>query len=670
VQLTLVRRALMVCVSLSGALALPAAAEAIVPASEVTAPGGSPVYLYGEGESMLTVSGRANMGKVELRCYTAASEYLRLEPKPGKHSVPVSGEAFSATVPQSELPAAPCQLRAVPIESKAALPPGVETEFKGPLVVASKFDALGTGDFYGVSDTLAGSFIFRDAGDYGLESLLYSTAAHADQKLFFGDADLSALVPEAARPSALQVDGATAYPPATAEGVEAELSEKAGETVTVSGRPAANVSESFNEASRQLSVREEDPLVRCWPNPAFPATREGCSAFVTTGVTLVRTLVSGAEDHVALLTDTWRSSDGAAHAVSARYYMEQADESNEGAFEFPGQGAFATVNAGETRTLPAGAGTILYKERASVPDAGDGVTPQGAIVYDAPPTAALTVATGSTEGRPEDDLEMPYQRAVPAGGATSTLRMTFVQGFSMDDVRALAAGALSSYYPSVSIAAPANGSLIRSPSSTVTVSGSAADAIRLSSLAVDGRAVAVGAGGAWSAALALAPGANTITATATNQSGLSASASVTATYLPPASAAAIGRASGAKGHATFTIACHGLPGTSCAIHSALTSVERLRRKRLLGLAARRRPTTTNRRVAVGSSQVVIAAGASAKIAVPLNATGRRLLARFKKVPAHLAVALEGEGVRASVIAQNLTIEPAPKPKPRRARHRR
>jgi hypothetical protein len=63
---------------------------------------------------------------------------------------------------------------------------------------------------------------------------------------------------------------------------------------------------------------------------------------------------------------------------------------------------------------------------------------------------------------------------------------------------------------------------------------------------------------------------------------------------------------------------------------------------------------------VAGITIVIPAGQQIKISLKLNATGRKLLARFGKLPAHLTAVLEGEGVHHTIVAQNLTIKPKPK----------
>jgi hypothetical protein len=241
--------------------------------------------------------------------------------------------------------------------------------------------------------------------------------------------------------------------------------------------------------------------------------------------------------------------------------------------------------------------------------------------------------------------------------------MAFVQGFALTEVKALAETALASYYPTVAIGSPTNGTIVTTPAATIT--GTASDAVALSSLTVNGKAVSVGAGGAWSTSVSLSPGANTITATATNQSGLSKSASETVTYTPPptpATASQVGTVSGARGQVTFTLACHGAAGTICTIHAALTTVEKLRHGHLVGIVAAR---TRSRTVTVASRTLLIPAGLQVKVTIKLNALGRRLLARFHRLPAHLAVLLAGVPASTVVITQNITVRPAPK---KRHRH--
>ncbi len=57
--------------------------------------------------------------------------------------------------------------------------------------------------------------------------------------------------------------------------------------------------------------------------------------------------------------------------------------------------------------------------------------------------------------------------------------------------------------------------------------------------------------------------------------------------------------------------------------------------------------------------MTIPAGQRVTIAIQLNAAGKSLLARFGALPVHLNVVLLSAGHRSTVIAQNLTVTPAP-----------
>jgi hypothetical protein len=648
------RRALIVAALTLAPLAVPGSAAALV--SQITTPSNL-TYTFAEPSSKITIEGTASVVEVDVRCYYGAGE---LSYRIAANKVPVTAGKFSVEALTSSFGRDLCQLRAVPTGAKLALPPETKQEYEGPILVPSQFLPTNT-NYIATADTLVGNFEFESAGFYSLESELYSPTAHASFASFFGEVSLPDIPEYPAIPrSQLQVDGVNAYAPAAAARLQSYLKLKA----PIPGTPSIAVTKSFNESTHLITVNEEDPIVSCSPSSAvYPPTSGSCTSLVPSGVTLDRTWQTTNEDHVAWMTEAWRSNDGHAHAVNARYYNEMtSEEPQHGVYELPGSSSFSETHKGETKALPAGAGAILYKTNPTVPEAGDGVHPQAAIVYDKAPSEPLAFVRGSVEESPSV-FELPYQITVPAGGSSPTLRMAFVQGFALTEVKALAETALASYYPTVAIGSPTNGTIVTTPAATIT--GTASDAVALSSLTVNGKAVSVGAGGAWSTSVSLSPGANTITATATNQSGLSKSASETVTYTPPpppATASQVGTVSGARGQVTFTLACHGAAGTICTIHAALTTVEKLRHGHLVGIVAAR---TRSRTVTVASRTLLIPAGLQVKVTIKLNALGRRLLARFHRLPAHLAVLLAGVPASTVVITQNITVRPAPK---KRHRH--
>ena len=162
----------------------------------------------------------------------------------------------------------------------------------------------------------------------------------------------------------------------------------------------------------------------------------------------------------------------------------------------------------------------------------------------------------------------------------------------------------------------------------------------------------------------LSPGVNTLTALATDQEGLTASASetitraavpVAETHEAPAVAAtplrasrlSTARVSGEK--VAIALGCAGTAGRSCQMRLSLTTVEHLVRGRLKGLSAAAKKLT------VGTSTVTIAAGSHETATIKLNAAGRKLLARFHKVPVELSAVLTGQE-SATFLTQNLAFK--------------
>jgi hypothetical protein len=662
------------------ALAGPASAGAIVMESQITAPG-SPTYAFYDGTepsppAAFKVEGTTNIGgNVAVRCYygSGESEYTTLV----EEVTPGNGE-FSAEVSASAVSSGPCVLRAVPVGNKEPHPPGTTAEealqpYKGPRIVGSSFKLGEEGSDYQLqASTLSSYLAINSVGGCGLEySAMFAPETLATGALFDCNA---ALYSENSTPlgngnkpsrSELQVDGANAYSPAAAHAVEEAIGfEKTGkfEPVKLPGAPQVAATKTFGSASRLATIKEIDPIVKCAPSTAFPPTASSCKEFVETGVELEREWQTSDGDQMAEMTDNWRSTNGASHALNALYDQETVNEgSGGGAYEFPDTNVFSATTAGETQTLPAGLGRIYYKSDSETPVGGDGLHPQGAIVYDTPPNGPISVYRGTAEKEGFNGFVMPYQATIPAGGAY-TLHMAFVQAYKLSEVEALSSEVLAGYPPSeppaLSIASPANGATVST--SSVTVSGTVTDKRAITSFTVDGNAVSVGPKGEWSTSVALNKGANTIKALATDQAGFSAEKTVTVTYAPPAPKAHARQVGGAKGNnsaVTFTVACKGEAGASCEVESTLTTIKKLRHGRLVAVSGRRHPKNRTEKVTVGSSKLTIPAGQKVTISISLNATGKSLLARFRALPVHLSVVQISGGHRSAIIAENLTVTP-------------
>jgi hypothetical protein len=664
-----VRVAMLLSASALALMCLPAAQAAAteVEASQITSPA-DPSFtldnqtLSGGGASITIAGTTTGGGEVDIRCYYSVT-YTTVTSK-----VPVVSQAFSVSVEPKSIPKRPCVLRAVPTGFASPLP--TPDPFQGPRIAGSKLEVTTNestklvDDYALISNTLAADLEYFSAGQCGLQSLLYAPTSFAQSSfLFYCNAAFYA--EDGAETAAdLQVDGANAFAPAAARYLEGTLNEekikKGGSAGPYAGAAPLSMTQTFDEKTGMATVHETDPIVKCAPATTYPPTAATCSNFVSAGVQLERSWQATDENHIALMTDTWRSTDGAPHGLSARYYQEFVNaKAPGGAYEFPGTSTFVPALKGQQQALPAGTGPVFYKTLSTAPEVGDGETPQGAIVYDSAPTEPLTFYHGTNETN-YNWFEMPYQHTIPAGGSY-TLRMGFVQGYGLPEVRSLAEGVQAGYLPSVAISAPGNGTVTASP--TVTVSGTASDGVGLSSLTVNGQAVSVAANGTWSTTVALSTGANTITATATNASGLTKSSAVTVTYVP-VSASRVGSISGAKGHVTVTLSCQGPAGASCAVNLALTTVERKRGGHLIAVVARR-THIKSKRVTIGSLKATIAAGQTVKLTIKLNSTGRKLLAHFGRLPASLSAVLVGTGTQATIATGKVTIKPAPKRRRRR-----
>jgi hypothetical protein len=692
--------ALIAAWTLALALGPVTAASAQTHTSQITAPATTTFPLddatLSEGGAKIAVEGTTTASaatKLDIGCYGGeeAEEVAMLA-----EEVSVKSHKFSAEIARSTLPAYLCTLRAVPSEEAEELEePALAQDFKGPLVATSSFALSSSAGYEASSDALAGEFEFEGAEACGMESFLYSpTSLLIGEELF----SCAAYVEDRweAPGEALRVDGAYGYGPLAAAAVEEAIAPQAP-----LGVPKATVTKSFDEATGAIAIHEEDPIVKCEPESLPTPTKASCTSFASTGVSLRRTWETSAGGQVARLTDQWSSTDGDAHALSFRYTVGLSSAEEGGRYELPGSSEFVATQSGESVTLPPGADTILYKSSAGEPeDETAGRLPQGAIVYDSAPSEPLGMVLGSEEPG-ASEFELPYQRTIPAGGA-ATVRMTFIQTFAMPEARELATEALESYYPGdrpqVAIAAPASGATIAGESPTVAVSGSATDAIALSSFTVDGHEVSVAADGTWTTSVALVAGMNTITAAATNQTGATDSSSVTVDYVPTAPAAGggttgtttgttgttgaatsgggsgttastngsgtpastvpgahatqVGSLSSARGEAALTLFCPETAATSCTVQLTLSTTEIKRDGRLVGVSAAERSTTP---LAVGTARATIPAGHQSRIAIALNALGRRLLARFGRLPVRLTASQVQSSGEVRILSRTLTL---------------
>jgi hypothetical protein len=115
----------------------------------------------------------------------------------------------------------------------------------------------------------------------------------------------------------------------------------------------------------------------------------------------------------------------------------------------------------------------------------------------------------------------------------------------------------------------------------------------------------------------------------------------------------------------FSLVCQAAVGVVCQGVAQLTTLEKLLGKRVTALSARREKRHS-KRVVIGSTSFSLPAGQSDNIKVPLNSTGRKLLARFRRVPASLQIRLLNTNPP-TVLSVKTTIESKKKKK---RKHRR
>jgi len=161
---------------------------------------------------------------------------------------------------------------------------------------------------------------------------------------------------------------------------------------------------------------------------------------------------------------------------------------------------------------------------------------------------------------------------------------------------------------------------------------------------VSGTTVAVGApgpSGQEGQAYVFQPGSATTTTTGTTPTGTVGAASA-------GRAAVVGDSLSAK------LSCSGASGESCKLGLSLTSVEKVEAGKTFAVAARGKgkpkPKSTKRTVAIGSASLVLSGGGSRTVKFSLNSTGKALLGKFRKLPAHLTITETQASGTASVVS--------------------
>jgi hypothetical protein len=440
---------------LVGSLVVTPAAGAAITATSITTPADPSFFIADNDAASQTfaISGTTTGGTVgdhvDVNCYRGSQVATVAA------NVAVTSDG-SFSVPSADMNGvfgqdAVCQLRAVP----AGTTPSDLTPFAGPWVGVGERDSSkvsggpndGTVDDYYLYDqqrTAATDYL--SLGSCGLdEGYLFDSTGALTAGTWWCNAFATWENPSGTR-SDLQIDGANAYTPASAE---------QGGLGGSSGYPALTYTYSVDPHTGNLVINETDPLVKC-TDPTFPPTTTSCPTLVSTGVTDQRTITTDHDGHVSWITDVFSSTDGQAHTIDLLWENDEHFHTTNGdatqlEYEFPGESSYAMHVLGDTVSLPNSPGTIFVRMHGAAD--GDHATGQGALVYD-------RAATSATFGRVNSDYEdflLDQAVTVSANGSTR-LRFAYIQDYQSATVASLAQAASTAFLNPVTVTKAGTGS--------------------------------------------------------------------------------------------------------------------------------------------------------------------------------------------------------------------
>jgi hypothetical protein len=311
--------------------------------------------------------------------------------------------------------------------------------------------------------------------------------------------------------------------------------------------------------------------------PLSKFTDASNTAYESAGVELDRTWTTNSQGRVANLVDTWRSTDGNPHALHIEY-VSDADRSGSGnTLDLPGSSGYSDYSAG---------------------DPGLGTPPDSRTLPSGPATIYFkwNEATPDSGDGTNPQAAMTYETA-PDGPLVITAADGSSIGWMLPYERTLTA----------------NGS--------ATLRFSWAQAFSQSDLQ------------------AFAQQAITNWNPPPQQQGNPPAPSPHGGTPPPhqlnlpATLSLIGGLKNKGNALSFTLACTNGP---CDGSATLTTTELLKGSKVVHVAR-----TKHKKVTVGKTRFTIASGSRKTITVKLNSAGKKLLKKFKKLPAKLGVTLNG-----------------------------
>jgi hypothetical protein len=505
-----------------------APARAAITSSNITAPADGTHYLNTDAdpEHDVPVTGTSNGttgDAVDVRCYERMDHWNSVQ-----DNIAVAADGSFSTTMGTGDPYGTCILRAVPHglgptgDSSPFTGPTLTTEWNQSSKVAAGPNAGKVYDFYVLFQGANAMNDYVSATQGGLwDSRLQYPNGYSSTYLWYENAALPGEEPAPAGRSFLKVDGRNAYGPRSARGLFENNP----------GLPQLTFDASRDPATGNTTIHETDPVVVCPNETPFPPDAGACPQFNSAGVQLERTLFTDDGGLQVHITDTWRSTDGAAHTISPHYDQWVWGRDPQGVavpvgLKLPWIGDFQTFTADTVFPgPPPGAGSIFVRANNGAPD-GSETYPLGAVSFDLAPVEVRRVESREFTVRNENV-------SVPAGG-TAVTREDFVMGQAQATVEAKATANVDRFSgPTVSISSPANASTITGAASTkqITVTGSASDNGGVASLTLNGASIPLAADGTFSVPATVTLGQNTLTGVATDHAGNTATATVTANYV-------------------------------------------------------------------------------------------------------------------------------------------
>jgi hypothetical protein len=410
-----------------GALAGPALAAPTE--TKITLPA-DPSYITfpATGPSGLAVTGTSNgkSDKIDLRCDGTIALVLKAG------LVPNTSGVFSTTiaaVTMAKLAGQSCVLRAVPAGSKATTAPA----FAGPrlllgdvrLVTVKGGPSNGAVVDYRVrAPQLTGRGYYSSVGTCGVQgSATFSATYTVSADIFTCAARLANTIGAS---SSILVDGVNAY---TSAGAASLFTGSAN----IPGLAPLALAVSTDPATGNTTIRESEVIVKCAPDQVtFPPTVATCTSFVPSGIRLDRTITQGNNGRLASVIDTWTTTDGQPHKLSATY---ENGATSGAAFQFPWLTKEWTLY--NTGYLVPPSATSPFSYLVKYASAGDNDTKhaQGSALVQLAPEA-MAFRSGSS-------VWVKEVRTVPAAG-NLTVGFAYVWGTTTAEITASAAAVQTS----------------------------------------------------------------------------------------------------------------------------------------------------------------------------------------------------------------------------------